>query len=71
MLQTSLYLSVLVSICMNEVLVVSGRDGTNTVFQILTCIPSGAESSIPMGPTLPNFVKAFNIPFTYVQVLTG
>ena len=42
------------------------------VFQILTYIPGGAESSIPIGPTLLNFVKAFYIPFTYVyQVLIG
>ena len=42
------------------------------VFQISTWIPGEAESSIPMGPTLPNFVKAFYMPFTYVhQVLTG
>ena len=42
------------------------------VFQILTYDPDGAESSIPMGPTLPTFVKAFYMPFTYVhQVLTG
>ena len=42
------------------------------VFQILTSIPGGAESSIPMGPMLPNFAKAFYMPFIYVhQALTG